>query len=178
MGNLRSVAKALETVGAQIEVTADPARISASDKLCVPGQGIFRRCVDNLRSAGLEEIISAWIAADRPYLGICLGMQVLFETSEEQGPVSGMGLVSGVVSKLPETVRVPHIGWNEVNDEHYYFDHSYAAHPVDETIVSGWCHHGERFAARIESGSILGVQFHPEKSAAAGLALLKGWVRQ
>lgn len=176
MGNLRSVAKALEAVGAQVEVTADPARISKNDKLCVPGQGIFGRCADNLRSAGLDETISNWIADSRPYLGICLGMQVLFDVSEEQGPVSGIGLLSGVVSRLPSTVRVPHIGWNEVNGEHYYFDHSYAVHPVDPTIVSGWCEHGERFAACIETGSILGVQFHPEKSAAAGLALLKGWV--
>lgn len=176
MGNLRSVAKALEAVGARVEVTAEVARILKSDKLCVPGQGIFGRCADNLRAAGLDETISGWIAEGRPYLGICLGMQVLFDASEEQGPVSGIGLLPGVVSRLTSTVRVPHMGWNEVNGEHYYFDHSYAVHPDDETIVSGWCEHGERFAARIETGSILGLQFHPEKSAAAGLALLEGWV--
>jgi glutamine amidotransferase len=178
MGNLRSVAKALEAVGALAEVSADPATIASNDKLCVPGQGIFGRCADNLRAAGLDHTISDWIADGRPYLGICLGMQVLFETSEERGPVRGIGLLSGVVTKLPGTVRVPHMGWNTVNDEHYYFDHSYAVHPVDPSIVSGWCDHGESFAASIETGSILGVQFHPEKSAAAGLALLKAWVAQ
>src|SRR5688572_14155867 len=152
MGNLRSVAKALEKVGADVVVTADPKLIGDSDKLCVPGQGIFGRCADNLRDRGLDRSISEWIGEGRPYLGICLGMQVLFDSSEERGPVTGLGLLSGAVRKLPDVVRVPHIGWNEVNDEHYYFDHSYAVHPLDPTIVSGWCDHGERFAARIETG--------------------------
>ena len=177
MGNLRSVAKALEAVGAEVHVTADPTVIAGTDKLCVPGQGIFGRCASNLRAGGLDEVIGGWIADGRPYLGICLGMQVLFDTSEEQGPVAGLGLLSGACVKLPDGVTVPHIGWNEVNDEHYYFDHSYAVQPVDPTIVTGWCEHGTRFAASIETGPILGVQFHPEKSAAAGLALLEGWVR-
>jgi glutamine amidotransferase len=177
MGNLRSVAKSLEAVGAVADVTMEPTSIERADKLCVPGQGVFGRCATNLKSSGLDEVISAWIADGRPYLGICLGMQVLFESSEEDGPVPGLGLLSGAVTKLPDIVTIPHIGWNEVNDEHYYFDHSYAVHPVDPEIVTGWCEHGERFAARIETGPILGVQFHPEKSAAAGLALLEGWVR-
>jgi glutamine amidotransferase len=177
MGNLRSVAKALERVGAEVLVTSDPSGIDGCDKLCVPGQGIFGRCAANLREQGLDTLVSEWIADARPYLGICLGMQVLFDTSEEHGPVAGLGLLSGAVTRLPDVVRVPHIGWNEVGEEHYYFDHSYAVHPIDPTIVTGWCDHGERFAARIETGPILGVQFHPEKSAAAGLALLEGWVR-
>lgn len=177
MGNLRSVAKALEAVGAEVVVTADHKAITGSDGLCVPGQGIFGRCASNLRTMGLDQLISDWIADGRPYLGICLGMQVLFDTSEEHGPQPGLGLLSGVVVKISPEVRVPHIGWNEVNGEHYYFDHSYAVRPVDPTIVTGWCEHGGRFAASISVGPILGVQFHPEKSAAAGLALLEGWVR-
>lgn len=176
MGNLRSVAKALEAVGAEVVVTAEPSEIDRSDGLCVPGQGIFGRCATNLRATGLDRVISEWIAADRRYLGICLGMQVLFDSSEEHGPVEGLGLLSGDVVKLQEGVRIPHIGWNEVNDEHYYFDHSYAVQPADPAIVTGWCEYGQRFAASISTGSILGVQFHPEKSAAAGLALLEGWV--
>jgi glutamine amidotransferase len=176
MGNLRSVSKALEEAGAKVEVTASPAAVAAADALCVPGQGVFGRCMTNLRAGGLDATIRDWIAQDRPYLGICLGMQVLFETSSENGPVDGLGLVPGTVTRLPGGVRVPHIGWNEVNGEHYYFDHSYAVHPADTSIVDGWCEHGERFAASIATGSILGVQFHPEKSAAAGLALLKRWV--
>ena len=178
MGNLRSVAKALEAAGAEVQIGADPAAISASDKLCVPGQGIFGRCVTNLRDASLDEVIGGWIADGRPYLGICLGMQVLFDTSEEHGPIPGLGLLSGAVKKLGPGVRIPHIGWNEVGDEHYYFDHSYAVQPANPTIVSGWCEYGQRFAASISTGPILGVQFHPEKSAAAGLALLEGWVRE
>ncbi|MEA2452532.1 MAG: imidazole glycerol-phosphate synthase subunit HisH [Actinomycetota bacterium] len=176
MGNLRSVAKALEAVGATVEITAEPDAIGRADKLCVPGQGIFGKCAANLRAGHLDIVISDWIAGGRPYLGICLGMQVLFDTSEEHGPVSGIGLLSGHVERLSSAVRVPHMGWNEVDDEHYYFDHSYVVRPVDPTIVSGWCEYGGRFAARIETGPILGVQFHPEKSAAAGLALLEGWV--
>ena len=184
MGNLRSVAKALEAAGADVRVTSDPDAIASADRLCVPGQGIFGRCMTNLLGSGLDSTIREWIAADRPYLGICLGMQVLFETSAETSaetgadnrPVDGLGLLPGAVTRLPEVVRVPHIGWNEVNGEHYYFDHSYAVHPGDEAIVDGWCEHGDRFAASIATGSILGVQFHPEKSAAAGLALLKRWV--
>ena len=184
MGNLRSVAKALEATGAVVCVTSDPDAIASADRLCVPGQGIFGRCMTNLRDQGLGSTIREWIAADRPYLGICLGMQVLFETSAEPSAdnsadnraIDGLGILPGAVTRLPEVVRVPHIGWNEVNGEHYYFDHSYAVHPADETIVAGWCEHGERFAASIATGSIFGVQFHPEKSAAAGLSLLKTWV--
>ncbi len=176
MGNLRSVAKALEAVGADVEVTTDGATIDAAEALCVPGQGIFSRCVTNLRAYGLDTTLRDWITEGRPYLGICLGMQVLFESSTENGPVEGLGLVPGAVTRLPDGVSVPHIGWNEVNGEHYYFDHSYAVHPADEAIVDGWCEHGETFAASISTGSILGVQFHPEKSADAGLALLKRWV--
>ena len=105
-------------------------------------------------------------------------MQILFETSEEKGPVEGLGIVGGRVTRLSGPVRVPHIGWNDVNGDYYYFDHSYAVDPSDPGVVTGWCEHGARFAARIETGSILGVQFHPEKSAAAGLALLEGWVTE
>ena len=176
MGNLRSVAKALEAAGAAVKVTDDLAEIRACDALCVPGQGIFGRCMASIERRGLRDVIGEWVEAGRPYLGICLGMQVLFSSSEEGGGYDGMGLVEGAVTRLPATVRVPHIGWNLVGDYYFYFDHSYAAHPSDPAVVTGWCEHGETFAASIATGSILGVQFHPEKSAAAGLALLKGWV--
>ena len=176
MGNLRSVQKALEAAGAEADVTDDPATIDAADALCVPGQGIFGRCVDNLRAAGLDERVGGWISDARPYLGICLGMQVLFEASEERGPVEGLGLLPGRVVRLSGAVRVPHMGWNTVGDEHFYFDHSYAALPADDTIVSEWTDHGGRWAARIDTGSILGVQFHPEKSGRAGIHLLRRWL--
>ena len=176
MGNLRSVAKALEAAGADVIVTSTRDDIDKSDALCVPGQGIFGRCIDNLSRTRGDELIKAWIDANRPFLGICLGLQVLFETSEEAKSVAGLGLLGGRVTRLPETVVVPHIGWNTVNDQYFYFDHSYAVHPEDSDVVEGWCEHGERFAALVRTGSILGVQFHPEKSGDAGIELLKGWV--
>ena len=175
MGNLRSVAKALEAAGADVTVTDDPGEIDRADKLCVPGQGIFGRCVTTLRSTGLDRTVEGWISDRRPFLGICLGMQVLFGASEEGGE-PGLGIFPGRVERLPSTVRVPHIGWNEVNGEYFYFDHSYAVQTPEDSIVSGWCEHGDRFVASIETGSIVGVQFHPEKSATAGIAFLESWV--
>ena len=180
MGNLRSVAKALEAAGATVAVTSDESEIDRCDALCVPGQGIFGRCIENVDRSRTRDVILKWIHDERPYLGICLGMQILFDSSEEGGGVTGLGVVAGEVTRLPSTnVTVPHIGWNEVNgmtDRFFYFDHSYAAHPRDEEVVRGWCEHGERFAAAISVGSILGVQFHPEKSGSAGIGLLKGWL--
>ena len=209
MGNLRSVQKALEAAGAtRAVVTSDVNEIDECDALCVPGQGIFGRCVSNLRAGGLDDLIRDWVDNDRPYLGICLGMQVLFEGSEERGPVEGLGMVEGTVRKLDGSVRVPHIGWNtvglasrragplamasrragplalasrragppSVGEDYFYFDHSYAAVPSDDSIVTGWTEHGGTWASRIEVGSILGVQFHPEKSGRQGVELLGGWL--
>ena len=177
MGNLHSVAKALEAAGASVAVTSDPVTIDSCDLMCVPGQGIFGRCAARLTGTPLGDVVRGWIEGARPYLGICLGMQVLFERSEES-PDPGLGILPGEVVRLDGRVRIPHIGWNEVNSEHYYFDHSYAVAPRDEAIVTGWCDHGGRFAAQISVGSIDAVQFHPEKSGRAGLELLQGWVTE
>ena len=176
MGNLRSVAKALAAAGGDVIVTGESPEIERADALCVPGQGIFGRCVDNLAESGNDDLIRSWIADDRPFLGICLGMQILFERSDEN-EVKGLGILPGEVRRLPPILTVPHIGWNEVRDTHYYFDHSYAVHPADESIVEGWCEHGERFAAAVRTRSVFAVQFHPEKSGTAGIDLLKGWIR-
>ena len=136
----------------------------------------------NLGRNNFDEVIRGWIADERPYLGICLGMQVLFDSSEENEESPGLGIISGRVTRLPSSVRVPHIGWNTVSatpgaptGDYFYFDHSYAAHPEDDSVVQRWCEHGERFAASIRTGSILGTQFHPEKSGRSGITLLKDW---
>lgn len=176
MGNLRSVSKALEAAGADVDITSDGSVIESADALCIPGQGILDRCMTNIARLEIADLIRSWIDQDRPYLGICLGMQLLFEDSEEAGGTKGLGIFGGRVTRLPDRVTVPHMGWNTVADEYFYFDHSFAAHPSDEDIVTGWCDHGERFAARIETGSLLGVQFHPEKSGPAGIELLRKWV--
>jgi glutamine amidotransferase len=183
MGNLHSVAKALAAGGAEVSIASRPTDVARCDGLCVPGQGVFSRCTERLAASGAAETVRDWITGQRPYLGICLGMQVLFESSDETGPPPrpGLGVVRGHVTRLPATVTVPHIGWNTVEGAgaaggHYYFDHSFACHPADDSIVYGWCEHGHRFAAWIRQGSATAVQFHPEKSGRAGVDLLRRWV--
>jgi glutamine amidotransferase len=178
MGNLPSVVKALEAAGARARVS--PQVDHAADALCVPGQGVFGNCMTALGQDGLGVKVGGWIDGGRPYLGICLGMQILFEHSEE-GDVPGLGVLPGSVTRLPGPVRVPHIGWNTVSSEggdtYFYFDHSFAVRPDDAAIVKGWCEHGERFAAWIERDGLTAVQFHPEKSSRDGIALLAAWVK-
>ena len=176
MGNLRSVAKALEAAGARVTVTDDLTEIDRADGLCVPGQGIFGRCMENVTSANAADHVAGWARSGKPFLGICLGMQILFEYSEESGGADGLGVLGGTVTRLPNRVPVPHIGWNTVNDTYLYFDHSFVAHPSDHGIVKGWCDHGERFAAWVEDGPLLAVQFHPEKSGRSGIEILRKWV--
>ncbi|MDQ3987104.1 MAG: imidazole glycerol phosphate synthase subunit HisH [Actinomycetota bacterium] len=186
MGNLRSVTRAIEAAGADVVLAGDPDRARSADALCVPGQGIFGRCMANLARGRFDIAIRTWIESNRPYLGICLGLQILFEASEERGserePVEGLGLLGGRVTRLDGGVPVPHMGWNTVSGSrwpgptYFYFDHSFAAHPAADGDVVGWCEHGERFAAAVESGSAVAVQFHPEKSGTTGIDFLKGWV--
>jgi imidazole glycerol-phosphate synthase subunit HisH len=184
MGNLRSVAKAFEAAGARVTVTSDPSELARADALCVPGQGVFGRCMQNITTRGQRDAIVDWVGSGKPFFGICLGLQILFDSSEEQGPIEGLRLVAGDVTKLAGQVRVPHIGWNTITGadddgagpRYFYFDHSYAAHPADDSIVKAWCEHGQRFAAWIATESVVAVQFHPEKSGGLGLKLLREWV--
>ncbi|MFP6609033.1 MAG: imidazole glycerol phosphate synthase subunit HisH [Deltaproteobacteria bacterium] len=188
MGNLRSVAKALEHVGADVKVTAEPADIAKADAVVLPGVGAFGRCMDNLREAGLDKPVKIAAASGRPFLGICVGMQILFEESEEFGPVKGLGILPGRVRRFSTdgpSVRVPHIGWNElqIHKRHpvlkgvaegarAYFVHSYYVDcPVDGLAVTTTVHGGE-FVSAVERGSVFATQFHPEKSQAVGLRLL------
>jgi imidazole glycerol-phosphate synthase subunit HisH len=191
MGNRRSVQKALEHVGAQVAVTSDADRLRDCAGLVVPGVGAFPEAMKRLNELGLAELIRARAADGVPVLGICLGMQVLFERSEELRATEGLGLIRGEVTSLDTRgLRVPHIGWNEVTFERpspltaglpsggcpFYHVHSLAPRPQDPDDVVGSTEYGERFATVVAHGSVFGVQFHPEKSSAHGLKMLESFV--
>ena len=191
MGNLRSVSKALERVAPQAEVviTADPARILGSDRVVVPGQGAMPDCMRQLAASGAREaVIEA--AGNKPFLGLCIGVQMLFERGEE-GDTPGLGLLAGHVPRLAGAgLEIPHMGWNEVIQERshalwqgipdrtrFYFVHSYYPAPRERSLVSATCIYGAPFTCAVARDNIFAVQFHPEKSQSAGLQLLSNFVR-
>jgi imidazole glycerol-phosphate synthase subunit HisH len=188
MGNLRSVEKALEHVGAAASISADPEEARAADGLVLPGVGAFPRAMERVRERGLDELIDERRAAGVPILGICLGLQLLFESSVELGGARGLGLLGGGVEGLdPEGLKVPHIGWSPVRWEQesrlvegietetpFYFVHSFFPAP-DPADLLGTAAYGGRFACAAQRGNVYGVQFHPEKSSAAGLRLLSNF---
>jgi imidazole glycerol-phosphate synthase subunit HisH len=191
MGNRRSVQKALEHVGAEVALTEDREVLGECAGLVVPGVGAFPEAMRRLNELGLSELIRGRAADGVPVLGICLGMQLLLERSEELQPTDGLGLIRGEVTCLaPGTLRIPHIGWNEVTFERpspltaglpaggcpFYHVHSLAARPHDPDDVVGSTEYGERFATIVAHGSVFGVQFHPEKSSAHGLRMLESFV--
>jgi glutamine amidotransferase len=191
MGNRRSVQKALERVGAAASITREHDQLLVADGLVLPGVGAFPLAMQNLQSLGLDQLLRARVADGTPLLGICLGMQLLFESSQELGETSGLGLLPGEVTALEAAgLRVPHIGWNEVRFEQssplttrlpragcaFYHVHSYAARPRDQADVVGTTQYGERFATIAARGRVFGVQFHPEKSSVHGLGLLSNFV--
>jgi glutamine amidotransferase len=193
MGNRRSVEKALEHVGAAASITREPDELEQADALVLPGVGAFPAGMANLHRYGLDTVLVERVAAGTPLLGICLGMQLLFDSSTELGELTrGLGLIAGEVRPLDASQqRIPHIGWNEVRFERsspltaelppvsapFYHVHSYVAHPADQEAVVGTAEYGERFATIVAQGSVYGTQFHPEKSSRDGLALLGSFVR-
>ena len=190
VGNLHSAAKALDRAGADVRVVPTVAEAAGAAGLVVPGVGAYGACLRGLASAGGPAAVAGWLEGGRPLLGICVGMQLLFEASEE-GPVGdGVGVVPGKLRRLTGQVKIPHIGWDEVtvrpgsrlfaglgDGTRFYFVHSYAPEP-DGEAVAAVCDYGGRFAAAVEHGNLFGTQFHPEKSGAAGLALLANFVSE
>jgi glutamine amidotransferase len=191
MGNRRSVQKAFEHIGARADITRDPDALERADALVVPGVGAFPQGMRNLVELGLDERIRAAARAGTPVLGICLGMQLLFERSTEHELTDGLGLLAGEISPLRGAgLRIPHIGWSDVRFEHaspltvglpadgcaFYHVHSLAARPEDPGDVVATTEYGERFATVVSHDNVFGVQFHPEKSSRDGLALLSNFV--
>jgi glutamine amidotransferase len=192
MGNRRSVEKALEHVGARASISSDPDELRAAAGLVVPGVGAFPRAMQRLRELGLDELLCERVRAGTPVLGICLGMQIAFDSSTEMGGAAGLGIVPGEVRSLKAgALKLPHIGWNEVRFAKpgsplvkdlpercaFYHVHSFAPIPAHTADVLGTAEYGQPFTSAVEHGSFYGVQFHPEKSSAAGLRLLANFAR-
>jgi imidazole glycerol-phosphate synthase subunit HisH len=185
MGNLRSVEKALEHVGVTVDLTADPEQARSADGLILPGVGAFPKAIERIRELGFDALVSERLDEGVPVLGICLGLQLLFDSSTEMGGATGLGLLSGEVAELgADGLKIPHIGWSPVRWEQpspltegiddetpFYFVHSFTPRPAPEQTL-GSAEYGSRFACAAQSGSLYGVQFHPEKSSSAGLRLL------
>ncbi len=187
-GNLRSVENALREVGASVVVTHDPDAVRRADRVVVPGQGSMPACADAMRRSGVEAALREAIARGAPVLGICVGLQILFDDGVEAGGAKGLGLLRGTIDRLPEGVKLPHIGWSRVRavgEPHplfqgmdgawVYFAHSYAA-PAGAPGVRLVAHHGRDYGAGIAKDNLHAVQFHPEKSQKVGLAFLKRFV--
>ncbi|HNE89616.1 MAG: imidazole glycerol phosphate synthase subunit HisH [Candidatus Nanopelagicales bacterium] len=196
-GNLRSAQRALEAAGAEVSVTASAEAAAAADGLVVPGVGAFETCMRGLRAVGGQRIIERRLSGGRPVLGICVGMQIMFESGEEHGLVSpGCAQWPGRVTALSAPI-LPHMGWNTVEapsesvlfeglgDQRFYFVHSYAAHSLDladagtaavRPPLLTWTEYGDRFVSAVENGPLKATQFHPEKSGAAGVQLLRNWL--
>ena len=190
MSNLRSAAKALERLGAQVTIARSPYEAAGAEAIVLPGDGHFGEAMARLRSAELDRVVVDAAADGRPVLGICIGLQVLFEASDEAPGVPGLGLLAGVVRRLQTDAKIPHIGWARVrwsegapiaptdsaDPSTYYFLHSYAVEPLDREACWAAADHGTPFCAVAGRGNVMGMQFHPEKSSRAGLALLERWL--
>ena len=187
MGNLHSVNKALKYVGAEVEVTSEAAKIAKADKVILPGVGAFGDCMLNLEKYGLVPVIKEKLASGKPFLGICLGLQLLFEGSEEAPGIQGLGFFKGQVEKIKTDLKVPHMGWNSLvlknpspllaksADGYVYFVHSFHAVPEDKAIITAVCNYGIEVTAAVGRANVQAVQFHPEKSSKVGLGILQAF---
>jgi imidazole glycerol-phosphate synthase subunit HisH len=201
MGNLHSVSKALESLGAdvQVEITSDASRILSADRIVFPGVGAIRDCIAEILRLGIDVIVRDAVARGKPLLAICVGMQALMQSSEENGDVTCLGLIPGTVKRFGggatlldeagQRLKVPHMGWNRVTQTHahplwqgiedgsrFYFVHSYYVEPADTDVVAAETDYGHRFAAALAEKSLFAVQFHPEKSQHCGLQLLRNFL--
>lgn len=194
-GNVRSVVKAFEHEGADAVLTSDPEVASRADRLVLPGQGHFGQCIGRLEESGLADAIHEVVDAGRPFLGICVGMQLLYEDSEEAPGAAGLGLLPGGIRRIPTRLHLPHVGWNSVTftaeglrsplledvaspePRYFYHVHSYARLDTEDKSVLGVCDYGEPFATIVGRENVWGAQFHPEKSQEMGLAILRNFAR-
>jgi glutamine amidotransferase len=192
MGNLRSVQKALESLGHEAAFCTDPAQLAGADKVVLPGVGAFRDAIAQLRTQGFIDPIRDYVAGGRPFLGICLGLQLLFDVSYEDGEYEGLGIVPGKVVRFDSQpgLKIPHMGWNALEvarpnalldgippGAHVYFVHSYYVAPQEESVVATRTFHGQPFVSMIARGNLFATQFHPEKSQRVGLKLLENFAR-
>ena len=190
-GNIKSVEKALLALGQEVEVTSDREKILSADKVILPGVGAFGDAMANLRESGLDEVIREVVKKEIPFLGICLGLQLLFESSEEAPGVAGLGILKGKILRIPERagLKIPHMGWNSLHLEHdgrlfrgieenayVYFVHSYYLQAEEKEIVKASTEYSTHIHASVEQGNIFACQFHPEKSSDVGLHILKNFV--
>lgn len=190
-GNLRSVEKALEALGAETVVTRDSEVITGSSRVILPGVGSFGDAMERLNQYGLPDVIRRTVSGNKPFLGICLGLQLLFEESEESPGVPGLGILKGKILKIPQTegLKIPHMGWNSLNlkpdsrlfagirdQEYVYFVHSYYLKAQEESQVAATTWYGTEIHAAVEAGNVFACQFHPEKSGDTGLRILKNFL--
>jgi glutamine amidotransferase len=192
MGNLRSVEKALTRVGGDVRIVSTPGEVAGAEALVLPGVGAFGDCMRNLEADGLDGAVREFVASGRPFLGICLGLQMLFESGEESPGVAGLGLLPGSVPRFEVTgLKVPHMGWNRIrtrrpgcplldgvaDGSYVYFVHSYYCRPSDKSVVCGTTDYGLEFCSMVWRGNVYATQFHPEKSQGVGLRMLENFVK-
>ncbi len=189
MGNLKSVLNAFSKLGADIAVSGDPRVVEGASAIVLPGVGAFGRCMENLETRGLAASVREHVRKDKRYLGICLGMQILFESSEEAPGVKGLGIIKGSVPRFTGSVKVPHMGWNSIDilrdssifkgiqsGDFFYFVHSFYCAPHDQGTIATTTDYGGPFTSSVEKGSLFACQFHPEKSQRVGLQLLRNFL--